>query len=180
MKVTSLPVIGLVLFQLLAPHPLPAADPRPTPGAGAQAGIPPDDGSPSAVVVSRQGKCDDSLDGPTFTPLTSQDVVTLSGCLKTRPVRVPGLQATGFSPKSCRPRALTRRGSGVLRHALRPQWDNTPRIPSSVRRTTIRGSPIGSFMAFPRPEPPSSNVHSLRPVGFHRIAGRAIGHTLLP
>ena len=31
--------------------------------------------------------------------------------MKTRPVRAPGLQATGLSAKSCRPRALTRRSS---------------------------------------------------------------------
>lgn len=83
MKVTSLPVVGLVLFQLLTPHPLPAADPRPTPGTGAQVGIPPDADNPSAVVVSLQGKCDYSLDGLTFTPLTAQDVFTLSGSGRT-------------------------------------------------------------------------------------------------
>ena len=39
-------------------------------------------------------------------------------CLKTRPVRAPGLQATGFSAKSCRPRALTRRSPRDFKHAL--------------------------------------------------------------
>ena len=43
----------------------------------------------------------------------------LRACLKTRPVRAPGLQATGLAAKTCWPRALTRRGSGVLKHALR-------------------------------------------------------------
>ena len=39
-------------------------------------------------------------------------------CLKTRPVRAPGLQATGFSAKACRPRALTRRFPRVFKPAL--------------------------------------------------------------
>ena len=43
----------------------------------------------------------------------------LRACLKTRPVRAPGLQATGFSAKSCRPRALTRRFPRVFKHALK-------------------------------------------------------------
>ena len=53
----------------------------------------------------------------------------LRACLKTRPVRAPGLPAAGFAAHSCRPRALarrgscrpralTRRGAGVLKHAL--------------------------------------------------------------
>ena len=42
----------------------------------------------------------------------------LRACLKTRPVRAPGLQATGFSAKYCRPRALTRRFPRVFKHAL--------------------------------------------------------------
>ena len=79
MKAISLPVVGLVLLHLLAPASLPAADPKPLPVAGSQISIPPDDANPSAVVVSLQGKCDYSLDGLTFTPLTAQDVFTLSG-----------------------------------------------------------------------------------------------------
>ena len=43
----------------------------------------------------------------------------LRACLKTRPVRAPGLPAAGFAAQSCRPRALTRRGAGVLSHALK-------------------------------------------------------------
>ena len=43
----------------------------------------------------------------------------LRACLRTRQVRAPGLQATGFSAKSCRPRALTRRFPGVFKPALR-------------------------------------------------------------
>ena len=82
MKIATLPAIGLVLWQLLAPSALPAADPKPTSGPGTQVGIPPDDGNPSAVVVSLQGKCDYSLDGLTFTPLTSQDVFILSGSVR--------------------------------------------------------------------------------------------------
>ena len=33
-------------------------------------------------------------------------------------MRAPGLPAAGIAAQSCRPRALTRRGAGVLRHAL--------------------------------------------------------------
>ena len=42
----------------------------------------------------------------------------LRACLKTRPVRAPGLQGVGFPAKPCRPRALTRRPAGVFKHAL--------------------------------------------------------------
>ena len=42
-------------------------------------------------------------------PVVGVRGTNLRACLKTRPVRAPGLQATGFSAKSCRPRALTRR-----------------------------------------------------------------------
>ena len=42
----------------------------------------------------------------------------LRASFKTRPVRAPGLQAAGFAAHSCRPRALTRRGAGVLKHPL--------------------------------------------------------------
>ena len=47
----------------------------------------------------------------------------LRACLKTRPVRVPGLQRTGCSANSCRPRALTRRSPRVFKHALSPGRD---------------------------------------------------------
>lgn len=80
MKITTLlPAAGLVLLQLLTLPTVPAADPKPTAGAKSQVAIPPDDANPSAVIVSLQGKCDCSLDGLTFTPLTSHDVFTLSG-----------------------------------------------------------------------------------------------------
>ena len=55
----------------------------------------------------------------------------LGAGLKTRPVRAPGLQATGFSAKSCRPRALTRRFPGVFKHALSAPLPTTrPSAPS--------------------------------------------------
>ena len=53
---------------------------------------------------------------PTFLPWSATAV--LSACLKTRPVRAPGLQAPGLAAKSWRPRARTRRSARVLKHAL--------------------------------------------------------------
>src|SRR5450759_880322 len=52
----------------------------------------------------------------------------LRACLKTRPVRGPGLHRMAVWAVSCRPRALTRRLGGVFKQALRPtrprsQWD---------------------------------------------------------
>ena len=44
---------------------------------------------------------------------------TLGACLKTRPVRPPGLPAAVFFASTGRPRALTRRFGGVLKQALR-------------------------------------------------------------
>ena len=43
----------------------------------------------------------------------------LRACLKTRPVRAPGLQPAGLPAQSCRPRALTRRSTRVFKHALK-------------------------------------------------------------
>ena len=55
----------------------------------------------------------------------------LRACLKTRPVRAPGLQATGFSAQSCRPCALTRRFSRAFKHALnRPLVADRPQGPA--------------------------------------------------
>ena len=51
----------------------------------------------------------------------------LKACLKTRPVRAPGLQMTGFSAQPCRPRALTRRFPGVFKHALKDRTDKRSR-----------------------------------------------------
>ena len=49
----------------------------------------------------------------------------LRACLKTRPVRAPGLQCVAISAVSCRPRALTRRGAGVFKQALRDFVEQT-------------------------------------------------------
>ena len=78
MKTTSLPVVGMILLQLLVTPALHAEESRPTVGAGVKVGIPQDD-TPSAVLVSLQGKDDYSLDGVNFTPLTAKDVFTVSG-----------------------------------------------------------------------------------------------------
>ena len=42
----------------------------------------------------------------------------LRACLKTRPVRAPGLQQVDMAANFCRPRALTRRADRVFKHAL--------------------------------------------------------------
>ena len=42
----------------------------------------------------------------------------LRACLKTGPVRAPGLQKAGVSTEFCRPRAVTRRFTGVFKKAL--------------------------------------------------------------
>ena len=44
---------------------------------------------------------------------------SLRACLKTRPVRGPGVQDWLALVVSCRPRALTRQGGGILKQALR-------------------------------------------------------------
>ena len=44
---------------------------------------------------------------------------SLRACLKTRPVRGPGLQDWLDLVVSCRPRALTRQGGGVFKQALK-------------------------------------------------------------
>ena len=66
--------------------------------------------------------------------LTGQHVIRwmnvtryLKACLKTRPVRAPGLQMTGFSAQTCRLRALTRRFPGVFNHALKDRTDKRSR-----------------------------------------------------
>ena len=46
----------------------------------------------------------------------------LRACLRTSPVRGPGLQEAVIPVGSCRPRALTRRAWGVFKQALRFQW----------------------------------------------------------
>lgn len=48
----------------------------------------------------------------------SSPLSSLRDCLKTRPVGAPGLQAVEIPVVSCRPRALTRRGSGGFRLVL--------------------------------------------------------------
>jgi hypothetical protein len=64
---------------------------------------------------------------------------TLRVCFENRPVRGPGLQGCRNRIVSCRPRALTRRFGGFLKHALkelqsalRHARDNAARRPSSL------------------------------------------------
>jgi hypothetical protein len=47
----------------------------------------------------------------------------LRACLKTSPVRAPGLQGNRLFPGICRPRALTRRRGGVFKQAL--SWSSS-------------------------------------------------------
>src|SRR6266498_3923432 len=56
-------------------------------------------------------------------------ILGLGACLKTRPVRAPGLQRMAISAVSCRPRVLTRRGAGVFKQALRPESLSLPKQP---------------------------------------------------
>ncbi len=48
---------------------------------------------------------------------------SLRACFKNRPIRGPGLQRSRLPAVSCRPRALTRRVRGFLKHALNGNLD---------------------------------------------------------
>src|SRR6266851_2222048 len=51
----------------------------------------------------------------------------MRACFKNRPVRGPGLQWGQNRPVPCRPRALTRRFRGFLKHALKRMRTETRR-----------------------------------------------------
>ncbi len=68
--------------------------------------------------------------------------VSVRACLKTRPVRAPGLQNERLSPKSCRPRAPTRRPRVFFKQGLN-------RISEGQQESSVR-----SVMFFGRRSPP--------------------------
>ena len=79
---------------------------------------------------------------------------TLRACLKTRPVRAPGLQRMAVSAVSCRPRALTRRSAGVFKQALtggggaKAGNDRRGFRSSARRRPVHRGARSGAAEVF--------------------------------
>ena len=91
-------------------------------GVGDQCGI--------AAIVRRRVSCGGSAGGRE--PVLPAAVCAVGACLKTRPVRGPGLQATVIQAESCRPRARTRRFRGICPPAASGQ-----RLP---RRATMVGT----------------------------------------
>ena len=85
-------------------------------------------------------------EAPALMPTPPEYLKSLGAGLKTRPVRAPGLQATGVSAISGRPRALTRRFPRVFKHAL-------SREPKDLSRSVIlyypgSGTDYGPFRLF--------------------------------
>ena len=84
------------------------------------------------------------------------------GCLKTRPVRAPGLQERPNWAISCRPRALTRRFCGVFKQALgalRLAPKSTPdRGPGRPNQLSYSSSRLAARRADPRLTTPGRGI----------------------